>query len=172
MPQALSDQQRAFCAEYIKTGNATSSAKSAGYSEKTSHVQGCQLLKRPLIAAEIARLTGKFEKKSELTAEKILAELSRIAFFDPKDLFDENGKLLDINKMPEDARRAIAGIETDLIKGTKLRIASKLGALELGAKILQLVKQEQNTQAAVQIIISEPKALEVAPVKGQLTPSW
>ena len=168
MPQALSDQQRAFCLEYVKTGNATSAAKSAGYSVKTANEQGSQLLRKPLVAAEIARLTTRIEKKSALSADKILDALSNLVDFDPAQLFGDDGKLIPINKMPLEARKAIAGID-----GEKLRFSSRLGAIELSAKILQLVKQEQTQQTAVQIIISAPPELpKVAPNVGQLLPEW
>lgn len=169
----LSEQQRKFCNEYVKSGNATSAAKSAGYSIKTANEQGSQLLRKPLVAAEIARLTGRTEKKSQLTAERVIQELSNLAFFDPASMYDEDGKLLKVKDMPEATRRAIAGIEEDLVKGTKLRISSKLGSLELAAKILQLVKQEQTQQTAVQITIAAPPELpKPDPNRPQLLPEW
>jgi phage terminase small subunit len=164
----LNERQRAFALEYVKTGDATNSAKSSGYSVKTAAQIGCTLLKHTEVAAEIARLTTRIEKKSALSADKILDALSNLVDFDPAQLFGDDGKLLPINKMPLEARKAIAGID-----GEKLRFSSRLGAIELSAKILQLVKQEQTQQTAVQIVISAPPELpKVAPNVGQLLPEW
>jgi phage terminase small subunit len=131
------------------------------------------MLKKPLIASEIARLTAKISKKSELTAERVMEELSTIALFDPATMYDENGKLLRIIDMPEETRRAIAGIEEDLVKGTKLRISSKLGSLELVSKIIGMVRQQEAASAAVQIIIGAPPSVAAPAVEqGKLLPEW
>ena len=115
---------------------------------ESAHVIGCTLLKHTEVAAEISRLTGRTEKKSQLTAERVIAELSNIAFFDPRHMYDEHGKLLAIKDMPEDTRRAIAGVEEHLTKGTKVRLSSKLGSLELAAKLLGMVKEQQTAAAS------------------------
>lgn len=173
MANPLSPRQLAFIDSYLETSDGTKAAKSAGYSNKTAHVQASQLLRHPSIAAEIARRRRPIEKKSQLTAERVIQELSNLAFFDPASMYDEDGKLLKVKDMPEATRRAIAGIEEDLVKGTKLRISSKLGSLELAAKILQLVKQEQTQQTAVQITIAAPPELpKPDPNRPQLLPEW
>lgn len=172
----LNPKQLAFIDEILKQGpsiNATKAAESAGYSKRSAHAIGCTLLKHPKVAAEIARRRAPIAKKSALTAERVIQELSNIVFFDPASMYDESGKLLNVKDMPEETRRAIAGVEHHLEKGTKLRISSKLGSLELAAKILQLVKQEQTQQQAVQIVISAPAAPVVERVdNAKLLPEW
>lgn len=173
----LNAKQLAFIDYYLECNEATKAAKSAGYSAKSAQVIGCQLLKHPKVAAEIARRRAPIQKKSQITAERVMQELSNIAFFDPASMYDESGNLLSINEMPEDTRRAIAGIEQTLgpkgDKTSKLRISSKLGSLELAAKILQLVKQEQTQQTAVSITIAAPPELpKPDPNRPQLLPDW
>jgi phage terminase small subunit len=164
----LTELQRKFCEEYVRTGNATSAAKSAGYSVKTANEQGTQLLRKPLVAAEIARLTGRNEKKSALTAEKILEALNNLVDLDPASCYDENGKLLPINKMPLEARKALTGID-----GEKLKFSSRLGAIELSAKLLGMVREQQTQQQAVQIVIAAPAAAPVERVDvAKLRPEW
>ena len=166
----LSDQQRAFCLEYIKTGNATGAAKSAGYSAKTANVQGTQLLRKPLVAAEIARLTGRIEKKSALTAEKVVDALNNLVDFDPGQCFDADGKLLPINKMPLEARKALSAV--DMSKGS-IKFTQRLGSLELAAKLLGMVKEQQTQQQAVQIIIRDrPTAVVERVDTAKLLPEW
>jgi hypothetical protein len=122
------------------------------------------------VAAEIARLTGRNEKKSALTAEKVIEKLNSLVDFDPGQCFDSDGKLLPINKMPLEARQALSAIDMD--KGS-IKFTQRLGSLELAAKLLGMVKEQQVQQQAVQITIAAPPAVpEVAPSKGQLVPEW
>src|ERR1700743_2851741 len=162
MPQGLSEQQRKFCVEYVKTGNATTSAKSAGYSDKTANVQAFQLLKRPLIAAEIDRLRGRIEKKSELTAGKVMSAMNNVMDFDPASLYGSDGKLLPINQMPLEARRCIQPIDYDK---QLAKFIPMLGAIELSSKLLGMLKVEQQTQQAVQIIIAQQPELPASGVE-------
>lgn len=172
MPPQLTEQHKLFINALLDpdqaAGNATKAAISAGYAQASAHVRGSELRKHPLVAAEIARRGAKSEKKIELTVERIEQELAALALVDPGLLYDTDGKLLPINQIPEAARRAISSV-TD--KGVKLH--SKLGALELAAKIRNMVKQEQNSQAAVQIIIGQPPELPAVTLEQrQLLPEW
>lgn len=168
MPNPLSPRQLAFIDSYLETSDGTKAAKSAGYSDKTAHVQASQLLRHPSIAAEIARRRRPIEKKSQLTAERVMQELANIALLDPKDLYDADGKPRAINEMPEDARRAISSL-TD--KGIKTH--SKLGALELIAKIFQMVKQEQTQSNSVTITIGPPPELHLPGLnRPPILPEW
>jgi phage terminase small subunit len=147
----LSERQKRFVDEYLKNPSATQAYIAAVYSEKGAGPSAYQLLKVPHVAAEVARRQAVFQKKNELTAERIMQELGDIAFLDPGTTCDEQGKLLPINKMPEATRRAIAGIKQNK-NFTKLRMSSKSSALELAANIVGLTKaQEQNN--AVQIVV-------------------
>lgn len=52
--KVLSDQERAFCRAYVRTGSCVRAAREAEYENAESF--GFKLVKRPLIAGEIARL--------------------------------------------------------------------------------------------------------------------
>lgn len=173
----LNAKQLAFVTEFLKCHEATSAARSAGYSAKSAQVIGCQLLKHPKVAAEIARRRAPIAKRNELTAERVIAELSNLAFLDPASMFDESGNLLSINEMPEATRRAIAGLDIDVgpkgNKSTKVKLSSKLGSLELAAKLLGMVKDQQVQQAAVTIVIGQPPELPAVTLEQrQLLPEW
>lgn len=66
--------------------------------------------KGALNGACIAKASQKVEF-IKATIERVLQEYQHIAFLDIAGAFDENGGLLPIHQMPEDIRRAIAGIE-------------------------------------------------------------
>lgn len=72
---ALTARQARFCAEYAVDLNATQAATRAGYSAKSAHVQGHQLLRNPKVAARITELTAARAKATELSAEWVLERL-------------------------------------------------------------------------------------------------
>lgn len=138
----LTNKQRIFCNEYLVTLNATDAAIKAGYSLRTANVIGPENLSKPCIQAYIKMHLKKREERTEICQDHVLIELSRIAFFDPGNLFDENGELKKISDMDEDTRAVIAGVdistsngknkETPILEITKkLKFVDKLKALEL-----------------------------------------
>jgi phage terminase small subunit len=169
----LTPKQKAFCIEYIKTGNGTQSYIAAGYSKQGASQSAVTLLQHPSVKAHIALAQVKTEKKLALTAERIMSELADIALLDPASMYDEAGNMLKVKDMPESTRRAIASVEHD--KGfTKLRMNSKLTALELAAKILNMTKQDQ-VQVAIATVILQDKPVSELPVIDQalaLKPEW
>lgn len=72
---ALTQRQRIFCEEYIKTNNATKAAKAAGYSEKTAYSIGNQNLKKLEISAYIR------SRQDEINAEQIASTDEVMRFF-------------------------------------------------------------------------------------------
>lgn len=168
MAEKLTERQKRFVDAFMHDANATSAAKSAGYSDASAHVRGHELRKHPIVAAEIARRGDQKRKKFELNAESVIETLSGLVSFDIASLYDKSGKLLNIHEMPIEARNAIASID-----GDKVKLISRLGSVELAAKILQLVKQEQTQQTAVQITIAAPPELpKPDPNRPQLLPEW
>lgn len=75
----LTPKQAAFVREYLVDLNATQAAIRAGYSPNGARVQGCRLLAEPNIAAEIKAAQDKRARKTEITAEKVLADIERIS---------------------------------------------------------------------------------------------
>lgn len=77
----FTDRVLKFIAAFAANGNATQSAKDAGYSEKTAYSQGNRLLKNADIQAEIAKRRERIAAKLEITREKVLNDLeaARIA---------------------------------------------------------------------------------------------
>lgn len=79
---ALTPRQGRFVDEYMKSLNATQAAIKAGYSAKTADVQGPQLLRKTSVANELAKRQGRLAAKTEITKDRIVAELAKIAFYD------------------------------------------------------------------------------------------
>ena len=71
-----------FCEEYLVDLNATQAAIRAGYAPRAANVQGCRLMKREDVKAEIARLKAERGERAQISADDVLREVSRIAFAD------------------------------------------------------------------------------------------
>ena len=84
-------KQNCFCEEYLKDLNGAQAAIRAGYSKKTARNIATQLLSKLHIERKINELIGKRSKRTEITADNVLREMGRLAFNDPRRVFDENG---------------------------------------------------------------------------------
>ena len=74
----LTSKQAIFVKEYLVDHNATRAAKSAGYSEKTAHVQGPRLLSNVRVRETIDAKTEQRSEKLELTADYVLSGIRSI----------------------------------------------------------------------------------------------
>lgn len=115
---ALSEPKYETFAREVAAGNTRAAAAvAAGYSAGDAGSRGAKLARRPDIAARIAELQDEAAKTVletvNVTRQRVIEEFSRIAFFDPAKLFDSEGCLIEITKLDEDTRRAIASIEHD-----------------------------------------------------------
>ena len=152
MKKKLTDRQEKFCKEYITDHNATQAAIRAGYSKKTAGAIGTENLSKPSIQKRLAQLTKPITKKLEITAEKVLTELSHLAFSNIKPFIDKEGNIVPIHKLKDSETAAISSLDVDEITagvakvsiGTskKMKLHSKLKALELLGSHLSLFKNE------------------------------
>jgi phage terminase small subunit len=164
MREKLTHNQQIFVAEYLKDRNATQAAIRAGYSEHTANEQGSRLLANVSVRHAINGGIQKLEKKCEITAEKVLKRLWRIANADLAQFYDRNGNLKNVHDIPKTHRFALMGIEIDEIwnglgqdrirtgETKKIKIADKIRALELLGRHLKMftdnVEITENTSIA------------------------
>ena len=112
----LPPKQRLFLKEWAIDKNASEAYKRAfKYKGKNANVLGSALLIKLGKAGFIEPEIKAQEQKAIITADRVLTELARLATCDISQAFDSNGDLLPIHEMPEDCRRAIAGIEIDVL---------------------------------------------------------
>lgn len=79
MKQKLTPKQRKFADEYIKSGNATQAAISAGYSKQTAAVIGNENLIKPYIKSYIDERMQELESQKIMSAKEAIELLSSIA---------------------------------------------------------------------------------------------
>lgn len=144
--------QEVFVREYLVDMNATQAAIRAGYSVATAMEQGYQLLQKPSVRAAVqARLKERFDR-IDLTAERVLLEMFRVATVDLAQAYDEQGRLLCLTQMPEDIRRAISAFESEqenvgtsqepeYVTVRKIKTYDKTKALEMLGKYFKLLTE-------------------------------
>ena len=145
----LTPKQARFVAEYLVDLNATQAAIRAGYSEKTAGAQGFENLTKPEIASAVAAGQSHQLQTAEISAARVLEELRRLAFCDPRAFWDEAGNLKAISKLTAEQASALAGFEaviknaeagdgvTDTVH--KIKLWDKTRALEMLAKHFALL---------------------------------
>lgn len=73
----LTERQRLFCEHYVGAGRhcAALAARLAGYAPGCSHVTGCQLLKKPKIAATVRGLEEVVAREMGVSRQAVIAQL-------------------------------------------------------------------------------------------------
>ena len=84
----LNQRQIRFVQNYMKTNNITHSAIDAGYSPKTAHVQGCNLLKNTKVSAYINAINERLESDKIADIEEVMQYLTSVMRGEKKDQFD------------------------------------------------------------------------------------
>ncbi len=157
-------RQRLFVAEYLGNGfNASRAARAAGYSESTAAKQSTRLTRNPKLARIVADQAQKEMARREITAERVLEEMAKLAFFDPRRIFDVNGGLLPPSQMGDEEAAAIAGLDLrqmqDGSEMKKIKLADKLKSLEVLGRYLRLFTErvEHSGTLGVQLIHDVPR---------------
>lgn len=175
----LSTKQRAFVLHYLKTWNATLSAKEAGYNAKASRAAGHSLLKRPNIRHAIKEARDAHFDNLGVSTEKILGEMAKVAFTDI-DRFLEFGpkgvKLKDgVTEIPPSAMACVKSIREIAHVGTNgkvtrtidFKLHDKMKALEMLARTQSMFQDGVNHKHEISWTDLVRKAAEEDAAKGK-----
>lgn len=157
---ALTPKQQRFVEAYLIDPNAAAAARAAGSSAKNSQQAGYEFLTNPDVRAAIDAANEKRAKANNITAERVLAEIANMAFYDPAEImreigeedgddddryrYSDDGKIYglrgpgDIRALPESVRRAITGWSWDKAGNFTVKLADKGKALDQLARHLSL----------------------------------
>lgn len=115
----LTIKEKAFCREYIKSGNASQSYIKAGYKAKNNQSAGVmahRMLSKPKIASEITRLENAKAKPTIMSGQEVMEHFSAIARGEEKDQFgldigagDRIKALVELAKRTVDIDNRVAG---------------------------------------------------------------
>jgi phage terminase small subunit len=147
--KALTPKQEEFCRVYLETGNASEAYRAAYSTSKMKPATVTRtakaLLENRKIAARIDVLRLKISKRHEITEDRIVQELARIAFADFTDYaeYGPNGiTLKPSSTLRPDQRSAIAEVQENVSgsgRSVRFKLHDKKGALETLAKYLGLL---------------------------------
>ena len=107
----MTPKQAAFVQQYLVDKNATQAAIRAGYSAKTASSAGERLLRNVEVSDAIQRAMSDLASRLGITAERVLRERSRLAFFDPRKLFNKDGSPIPLQDLDDDTAAAVAGMD-------------------------------------------------------------
>lgn len=166
---ALNEKQKQFANEFLVDFKAAPAYIRAGYKAtgNSAEVNSTRLLKDPRIQEYIQQRMKDREKRTEITQDRVLREYARLGFFDPRKLFDGEGKPVPINDLDDDTAAALAGLDVqEVYEGfgedrefvgytKKYKIADKKGALDSIARHLGMFVDKQEINGTLVIIKGE-----------------
>lgn len=123
------------------------------------------MLLNPLVKAEIQARTNRLSVKADVTIERVLTELARIAFVDMTKFAPKvvNGRIVmpDVGTLTDDQRSAVSGVEADK-SGVKVKSWDKVKALELLGKYLALFvdRTELTGNADTPLVVVQPRGVK------------
>lgn len=127
--EAAEERQCLFIEAYIENGrNGTKAAIAAGFSEKTAAQQASRLLRDVKVQAAIKERSRELAAEFKLRSEDVIRNLARALYFDPRNLFREDGSLKAMHELDEDTAQALAGLEV-------VEMAGGVGVAVKGSKV-------------------------------------
>lgn len=138
--QELTHKQALFVKEYLVDLNATQAAIRAGYSESTARIIGAQNLSKLNIQSAIQKAMQERGNKTEITAERVLLEAARLAFYDIRKLCNADGSPKNIHELDDDTAAAIVGIDIVESGGEEPQITKKFKLADKNNAIERLFK--------------------------------
>lgn len=114
----------------------------------------------PKVKARITALATIAQANTQLTVERVLLEMQKLAFYDPRELFDKDGNPLRMSELGEDIACAIAGVDVVTIGNAdagigevrKYKLADKKGALEMLGRHLAMFKDQLKIAADSELL--------------------
>jgi phage terminase small subunit len=147
--------------EYLVDLNASQAAIRAGYSARTAGAVGFENLKKPEIARRVDAARAERAERTKITADRVLQELARIAFFDPRRLLNSDGSPKPVHELDDDTAAALAGMDIlEEFEGTgedrkfvgytkKFKIADKNTALTNAMRHLGMMKDKLEVETTI-----------------------
>lgn len=149
----LTPKQEAFVREYLIDLNATQAAIRAGYSKRTASSIGEENLRKPEIREAVQAAKDERSTRTEITADRVLQELARIAFFDLRRLYRADGSLKLMSELDDEAAAVLQAVDVSetstggeevplTITTRKAKVPDKVAALALAMRHLGMLKDK------------------------------
>lgn len=102
-----------FCQGIVQGKPADRAYVDAGY--KPGRNNASRLRANENVKRRIAELQQVALQEHNITVDRTLKEYERLAFLDPRELYDDEGRLLLPHKLPADVAAAVAGIDLEQV---------------------------------------------------------
>lgn len=163
--KGLNEKQQRFCNEYLIDFNATQAAIRAGYSQQSAYSQAHDLLKKPEIQTYLQSKKEKIADTLEITQQRTMREIARLAFSDIRKLFAIDGSLKPITELDDDSAAMLSSLEIleekvsdvdaeeQITAGTvkKVKLWDKTKALEMLAKHFKIYSDAPVSNNTIQV---------------------
>ena len=112
----LTIKQEKFCIKYVECGNASEAYRFAyscgNMKAETVNVKAVELLNNGKITARVKELQDELKAKSDITKEKVLSELAKIAFSSIANIYNTWIELKDFESLTAEQKVVIKSIST------------------------------------------------------------
>jgi len=179
----LTPKQEAFA-----VGIAKGLTQSASYRLAFPHSQkwkdqsvwtcAAMLINVPQVQRRVDELKAKAALRNDISVERVLKEIARLAFFDIRKLVNADGSLIAIKDLDDDSAAAIAGIDIasvgnkDIGVGevVKFKLADKKGSLELLARHLGMLNDKLKVDGEIKLTAMDDLFTFLAAGAGRIVP--
>lgn len=159
----LPPMQDRFVDEWLIDFNGTQAAIRAGYSERSARSIAGRLLTKDNIQAEISRRQKDLQRRTEISQDRVVKELARIAFADTADYVQVETRIInrgevkvpielvvhkETAELSADQRAAIASIKQGA-HGVEVKLHDKIKALELLGRHIGMFNDKLEVKAIV-----------------------
>lgn len=159
--RALTPKMRKFALALPLTNTQVAAALQAGYKEITAKKNAATFAAQPNVRMVVDWCCNRAIQNTALEVERLKRELALICFSDVGALFNEKGELLPMGEVPEDARRAISGMEFG--KSVKISMVDKKGAIDSALKLIDAFpRKDKNPLGPLGIV-----GVVIVPSRGQ-----
>jgi len=162
----LTDRQERFIHEYLIDQNARQAALRCGYAPSSCAQQASVMMKDPRIKARVREGLDALFERLDITAERVLGERARAAFFDPLSLVDAQGLPVPLDELGPEVKSALVisyqtknGVPVLRVRHVNRNPA--LAVLERRLAQLEELRREQ-AQAEAEARIEQAEAEETA----------
>lgn len=115
MSKKLTVKQEKFVLKYFECGNATEAYKYAYNAEKmkdeTIYAKTSRMLTEDKYRVRLEELRKEQQNRFNLSADDLVRRLGLILMYDPLDIFDADGNVRPLNKIPKELRVLINGVK-------------------------------------------------------------
>lgn len=153
---ALTAYRQRFVEEYMVDFNGAAAGLRAGANDSRA---GSRMLFIPEVRAAIAARMRELRHTTNVTQERIVAQMARIAFGDIRELYDEEGNLRPLHELSEDQVAMIEGIDVlegkaedgnKLLQTKRIKLAPKLQYLMQLGKFKGLFNDKIEVEAKIE----------------------